>query len=181
MPGGRRREVAPAGEADVLCAPSLGGESVGMVLTEAFDPGPRWWPPTSRATATSRGTPGQRARAVGDAVALGDLRAAGLRSRQADANGTPLASAPTASRGERGAARSPRSTRCAERATGRTRSTQRGAARGLPPTEPGPRVGPQRLPSLSRKDPTAGRRRAARTARGCWWPPASMQAPALPS
>src|SRR5215213_4224941 len=36
---------------------------------------------------------------------------------------------------------------------------------GIAPADPGPRVGPQRLPSLEPKDPTAGRRRAARTAR----------------
>jgi phosphatidylinositol alpha-mannosyltransferase len=36
---------------------------------------------------------------------------------------------------------------------------------GLTPTEPGPRTRPQRLPSLEPKDPSAGRRRLARTAR----------------
>ncbi len=38
--------------ADVLCAPSLGGESFGMVLTEAFAAGTPSWPRTSPATAT---------------------------------------------------------------------------------------------------------------------------------
>ena len=45
------------------------------------------------------------------------------------------------------------------------RSTRVAQRAGFAPTEPGPRVGPQRLPSLEPKDPTAGRRRAARTAR----------------
>jgi phosphatidyl-myo-inositol alpha-mannosyltransferase len=36
---------------------------------------------------------------------------------------------------------------------------------GVMPTEPGPRVPPQRLPSLEPKEPSAGRRRAARAAR----------------
>jgi phosphatidyl-myo-inositol alpha-mannosyltransferase len=36
---------------------------------------------------------------------------------------------------------------------------------GAAPTEPGPRVGPQRLPSLEPKPPAAGRRRFARVAR----------------
>ena len=41
------------GEADLLCAPSLGGESFGMVLTEAFASGTPVLASGSRATARS--------------------------------------------------------------------------------------------------------------------------------
>ena len=156
------------GEADVLCAPSLGGESFGMVLTEAFASGT---PVVASDIAGYRDVARHNQDSVlvpmGDAVALGEtLRALAFdpdrRMRMADAAREranrfawpnvarevtevyeKALSAPQAER---------RSTRVAQRA-------------GFAPTEPGPRVGPQRLPSLEPKDPTAGRRRAARTAR----------------
>ena len=46
------RKRAALESADVLCAPSLGGESFGMVLTEAFAAGTPVMPRTSPATAT---------------------------------------------------------------------------------------------------------------------------------
>ena len=79
------------GEADLLCAPSLGGESFGMVLTEAFASGTPSWPPTSPATATwSRDGGDSVLVPVGDAVALGEaLRALAFdparRSQMAEA------------------------------------------------------------------------------------------------
>jgi phosphatidyl-myo-inositol alpha-mannosyltransferase len=156
------------GEADVLCAPSLGGESFGMVLTEAFASGT---PVVASDIAGYRDVARHNKDSVlvpvGDAVALGEtLRALAFdpdrRMRMAEAAREranrfawpnvarevtevyeEALSAPQAER---------RSTRVAQRA-------------GFAPTEPGPRVGTQRLPSLEPKDPTAGRRRAARTAR----------------
>jgi phosphatidyl-myo-inositol alpha-mannosyltransferase len=156
------------GDADVLCAPSLGGESFGMVLTEAFASGT---PVVASDIAGYRDVARHNKDSVlvpvGDAVALGEtLRALAFdpdrRMRMAEAAREranrfawpnvarevtevyeEALSAPQAER---------RSTRVAQRA-------------GFAPTEPGPRVGPQRLPSLEPKDPTAGRRRAARTAR----------------
>ena len=156
------------GEADVLCAPSLGGESFGMVLTEAFASGT---PVVASDIAGYRDVARHNQDSVlvpmGDAVALGEtlralafdpdrrMRMAEAARERADRFAWPnvarevtevyekALSAPQAER---------RSTRVAQRA-------------GFAPTEPGPRVGPQRLPSLEPKDPTAGRRRAARTAR----------------
>ena len=78
----------------------------------------------------------------------------------------PRASAPSASPGRTWPARSRRSTSrrssVPEADRRRTRVAQRA---GIAPAEPGPRVRPERLPSLEPKDPTAGRRRVARTAR----------------
>ena len=157
------------GEADLLCAPSLGGESFGMVLTEAFASGT---PVVASDIAGYRdvvrdGQDGMLV-PVGDAVALGEaLARAGVRPGAARRDGRRRARARRAlrlaerrprGRGRlRGGARRARAGRAAWR-----------ASRGAPawsPTEPGPRVGPRRLPSLEPNDPAAGRRRVARAAR----------------
>ena len=70
--------------ADVLCAPSLHGESFGMVLTEAFAAATPVSPPTSPATATScaTGVDGLLV-AAGDALALAEaLRRLALDPRR---------------------------------------------------------------------------------------------------
>jgi len=156
------------GEADLLCAPSLGGESFGMVLTEAFASGT---PVVASDIAGYRdvvrhGQDGILV-PVGDAVALGEAL-------------LELASDP-ARRSEMSAAALERAERFAwpnvaaeiesvyEEALavpepdGRlARAAQR---LGAVPAEPGPREGPKRLPSLEPKHPAAGRRRLARVAR----------------
>ena len=90
------------GEADLLCAPSLGGESFGMVLTEAFASGT---PVVASDIAGYRdvvrdGLDGVLV-PVGDAVELGEaLRDAGPRSRRGARRWPrPRASAPSASPG----------------------------------------------------------------------------------
>ena len=156
------------GEADLLCAPSLGGESFGMVLTEAFASGT---PVVASDIAGYRDVARHEQDSVlvpvGDAVALGEtLRALAFdpdrRMRMAEAAREHanrfawpnVAREVTEVYEEALAAPQPerRIARAAQRA-------------GIAPAEPGPRVGPQRLPSLEPKDPTSGRRRAARTAR----------------
>ncbi len=156
------------GEADLLCAPSLGGESFGMVLTEAFASGT---PVVASDIAGYRDVARHGKDSVlvpvGDAVALGEaLRALAFdparRSQMAEA---------ARERAERFAwpnvAREV--TEVYEQALevpqtdGRVARVAQRA--GITPAEPGPRVGPQRLPSPERKEPTAGRRRVARTAR----------------
>ena len=96
---------------------------------------------------------------VGDAVALGEtLRDAGLRPR-AGARAWPRqrASTPSASRGRTWRARSTEVYEEALAAPQPERRIARAAQRaGVAPAEPGPRVGPQRLPSLEPKDPAAG-------------------------
>src|SRR5829696_5362416 len=156
------------GQADLLCAPSLGGESFGMVLTEAF---------ASGAPVVASDIAGYRDVArhgedsvlvpVGDAVALGEtLRALALdpdrRVRMAEAAreragrfAWPNVAREVAEVYEE-ALSAPQPERRIVRAAQRA---------GVAPSERGPRVGPQPLPSLEPKDPTAGRRRAARTAR----------------
>ena len=157
------------GEADLLCAPSLGGESFGMVLTEAFASGT---PVVASDIAGYRDVARHGEDSVlvpvGDAVALGEtLRALAFDPDRRCGWPRPRASAPTASRGRTWHARSPRSTsealevpaaRAAYRARGaagrhrargaRVRAWARSASR-----------------HSSRRTPRPGRRRAARTAR----------------
>jgi phosphatidylinositol alpha-mannosyltransferase len=156
------------GEADLLCAPSLGGESFGMVLTEAFASGT---PVIASDIAGYRevvrnGRDGVLV-PVGDAVALGETL-------------LELASDP-ARRSEMSEAAFERAERFSWPQVAREVESVYEEALGVPepegrvaraaqrlgavPSEPGPRVGPQRLPSLEPKHPAAGRRRLARTAR----------------
>ncbi len=156
------------GEADLLCAPSLGGESFGMVLTEAFASGT---PAVASDIAGYRdvvrdGVDGMLVPA-GDPVELGEA----LRA---------LASDP-ARRERMGNAARERAERFAwprvasevsevyEQAVAVPR-TETGMARvalraGLRPAEPGPRTRPERLASLEPEDPSRGRRTAVRLAR----------------
>jgi phosphatidyl-myo-inositol alpha-mannosyltransferase len=156
------------GEADLLCAPSLGGESFGMVLTEAFASGT---PVVASDIAGYRdvvrdGHDGVLV-PVGDAVALGEtlLELASDPARRSEMSEAAL------ERAERFAwpnvAREVESVYEEALSVPEPDSRVARAARrlGAVPTEPGPRVGPKRLPSLEPKHPAAGRRRVARAAR----------------
>jgi len=156
------------GQADLLCAPSLGGESFGMVLTEAFASGtPVVASDIAGYRDVARDGKDSVLVPVGDAVALGEA----LRSLAFDpARRAGMAEA-ARERAERFAW--PNVAREVEEVYEEALSVPRPEGRvvrvaqrlGVAPAEPGPRVGPQRLPSLEPKDPAAGRRRAARTAR----------------
>jgi phosphatidylinositol alpha-mannosyltransferase len=156
------------GEADLLCAPSLGGESFGMVLTEAFASGT---PVVASDIAGYRdvvrdGRDGVLV-PVGDAVALGEtlLKLASDPARRSEMAGAAR------ERAERFAW--PNVAREIESVYEEALSVPEPDGRlaklarrtGATPTEPGPRVGPKRLPSLEPKLPAAGRRRFARAAR----------------
>jgi phosphatidyl-myo-inositol alpha-mannosyltransferase len=156
------------GEADLLCAPSLGGESFGMVLTEAFASGT---PVVASDIAGYRevvrdGRDGVLVPA-GDAVALGET----LRTLALEPNRRAAMGRSARERAERFAwpqiAREV--TEVYERALAQPAPASRGARvavrLGVAPAEPGPRVAPRRLPSLEPKEAPAGRRRAARVAR----------------
>jgi phosphatidyl-myo-inositol alpha-mannosyltransferase len=156
------------GRADLLCAPSLGGESFGMVLTEAFASGT---PVVASNIAGYRdvvrnGRDGVLVPA-GDPVELGEaLRALaldpGLRMRMASS---------ARERAERFAW--PHVTRevteVYEEALSQPEPegrTARLATRvGVRPASAGPRVRPRRLRSIEPSDIPTGRRRAARLAR----------------
>ncbi len=156
------------GEADLLCAPSLGGESFGMVLTEAFASGT---PVVASDIAGYRDVARNGEDAVlvpvGDAVALGEA----MRSLAADPGRRAEMAAAARERAERFAW--PNVTREVEAVyeealsvpepTGRAARVARRT--GVAATEPGPRVGPRRVPSIEPDDPGAGRRRVARGAR----------------
>jgi phosphatidyl-myo-inositol alpha-mannosyltransferase len=156
------------GEADLLCAPSLGGESFGMVLTEAFASGT---PVVASNIAGYRDVVEHERDGllvpVGDAVELGEA----MRTLALDPARRARMAASARQRAERFAW--PRvacevSEVYAQALEAPPPESRRGrlAQRiGVVPTEPGPRVPPQRLPSLEPKEPSAGRRRAARTAR----------------
>jgi phosphatidylinositol alpha-mannosyltransferase len=156
------------GQADVLCAPSLGGESFGMVLTEAFASGT---PVVASDIAGYRevmrdGRDGMFV-PVGDAQALGEA----LRALAFDPDRRAQMATEARERAERFAW--PNVAREVEEVYEHAlsvpepdRRARRLAQRaGFSPTEPGPRVGPERLPSLEPKDPARGRRRIVRGAR----------------
>ena len=156
------------GEADILCAPSLGGESFGMVLTEAFASGT---PVVASDIAGYRevvrnGRDGVLV-PVGDAVALGET----LLELESDPERRTQMSKAALERAERFAwpnvAREVESVY--EDALGVPapdgRVTRVAQRIGAVPTEPGPRLGPQRLPSLEPKHPAARGRTVVRTAR----------------
>jgi len=156
------------GQADLLCAPSLGGESFGMVLTEAFASGtPVVASDIAGYRDVARDGKDSVLVPVGDAVALGEA----LRSLAFDP--ARRAAMAEAARERAGRFAWPNVAREVEEVYEEALSVPRPEGRvvrvaqrlGVAPAEPGPRVGPQRLPSLEPKDPAAGRRRAARTAR----------------
>ncbi len=156
------------GEADVLCAPSLGGESFGMVLTEAF---------ASSTPAVASEIAGYRdvlrhgrdglLVPAGNAVELGEALHAlafdperrlqmGREARQrAERYSWPRVASEVTEVYEEALA-------VPEPATRAGRVARRV---GVVPTEPGPPVPPRRLPSLEPKEATSTRRRRARTLR----------------
>ena len=156
------------GEADLLCAPSLGGESFGMVLTEAFASGT---PVVASAIAgySDVVTDGQDGLLVpvGDAVELGEslrslaldparrMRMAANARRSAERFAWPQVAAEVSEVYEQ-ALEAPAPASRREHVARRV---------GVQPTEPGPRVPPRRLPSLDPTVPAAGRKRAAKVAR----------------
>jgi phosphatidylinositol alpha-mannosyltransferase len=156
------------GAADLLCAPSLGGESFGMVLTEAFASGT---PVVASKIAGYRDVVRDRQDGLlvppGDAVELGES----LRDLALDPERRARMARSARERAERFAwpqvAREV--TEIYEEALAQPRPEGR-AARvavkvGARPTEPGPRNKPQRLPSLESTDAPRGRSRAGRTLR----------------
>jgi phosphatidyl-myo-inositol alpha-mannosyltransferase len=156
------------GEADILCAPSLGGESFGMVLTEAFASGT---PVVASDIAGYRdvvrnGKDGVLV-PVGDAVALGEtlLELASDPKRRAEMGAAALESAerfawPNVAKEIEAVYEEALG---APEPDGRVaRAAQR---LGAVPTEPGPRVGPQRLPSLEPKPDAHRGRKVAHAAR----------------
>jgi phosphatidyl-myo-inositol alpha-mannosyltransferase len=156
------------GQADLLCAPSLGRESFGMVLTEAFASGtPVVASDIAGYRDVARDGEDSVLVPVGDAVALGEA----LRTLAFDPARRSAMAEAARERAERFAW--PNVAREVAEVYEEALSVPQPEARaarvaqrlGVAPTEPGPRVGPQRLPSLEPKDPAAGRRRVARTAR----------------
>jgi phosphatidylinositol alpha-mannosyltransferase len=148
------------GEADVLCAPSLGGESFGMVLTEAFASGT---PVVASDIAGYRdvvrdGADGLLVPAAG-AVELGEA----LRGLALDPSRRARMAAAARERAERFAW--PRVTRevtaVYEEALAQPRPEGQGARAatraGLRPAAAGPRERPRRLPSLEPRSRRGGR------------------------
>ena len=156
------------GAADLLCAPSLGGESFGMVLTEAFASGT---PVVASKIAGYRNVVRDRQDGLlvpaGDAVQLGEA----MRDLALDPDRRGRMSRSARERAERFAwpqvAREV--TEVYEEALAQPQPEGRAArfavAVGAKPAEPGPRVPPRRLPSLEAGDSTRDRPRAVRNLR----------------
>ena len=155
-------------EADLLCAPSLGGESFGMVLTEAFASGT---PAVCSDIAGYRDVVRDGLDAVlvqpGDPTALGEaLHALALDPRRREAMRThareraerfawPQVAGEVVSAYEEAVA-VPAPASPAQRVAVRT---------GLRSADLGPRAPARRVPSLEPDDPGAGRRKAFRAVR----------------
>jgi phosphatidyl-myo-inositol alpha-mannosyltransferase len=157
------------GEADLLCAPSLGGESFGMVLTEAFASST---PVVASNIAGYRDVVRNRLDGLlvpgGDAVELGET----LRDLALDPRRRQCMARSARERAERFAW--PQVARevteiyeeALERPRPEGRAARVAARAGIRPAVPGARIPPARLPSLEPKEslPT-GPRRLARVAR----------------
>jgi phosphatidyl-myo-inositol alpha-mannosyltransferase len=157
------------GEADVLCAPSLGGESFGMVLTEAFASST---PVVASNIAGYRDVVRNRLDGLlvpaGDAVELGET----LRDLALDPRRRECMARSARERAERFAW--PQVARevteiyeeALERPQPEGRAAKVVARAGFRPAAPGARIPPARLPSLEPKDTQpAGPRRLATIAR----------------
>src|SRR4051812_40244787 len=156
------------GRADLLVAPSLGGESFGMVLTEAF---------ASSTPVVASNIAGYRDvvrdGVDGELVPMGDAAALGERLRSLALDPERRARMAAAARESAERFAWPRvASEVAEvyeeavavpQLEGRA---ARAAVRiGLVPAEPGERVPPRKLPSLEPEAPGDGRRKAAHTLR----------------
>jgi phosphatidylinositol alpha-mannosyltransferase len=156
------------GEADLLCAPSLGGESFGMVLTEAFASST---PVVASRIAGYRDVVRSRQDGLlvppGDAVELGEA----LRDLALDPERRQRMARSARERAERFSWTqvTREVTEVYEDAIAQpkpaTRTARLATNVGLRPAEPGPRLRPRRLPSLDQREIPSGRRRAARLAR----------------
>jgi phosphatidylinositol alpha-mannosyltransferase len=157
------------GEADLLCAPSLGGESFGMVLTEAFASGT---PVVASRIAGYRDVVRDRQDGLlvppGDAVELGEA----LRDLALDPDRRACMARCARERAQRFSWTQVATevTEVYEEAIVQPRPATRRARLatnvGFRPAEPGPRVRPRRLPSLEpRESAPSGRRRTARLLR----------------
>jgi phosphatidylinositol alpha-mannosyltransferase len=156
------------GAADLLCAPSLGGESFGMVLTEAFASST---PVVASRIAGYRNVVRSRQDGLlvppGDAVELGEA----LRDLALDPERRQRMASSARERAERFAW--PQVTgevaEVYEEALAQPQPERRAArvasAVGARPAESGPRLRPRRLATLEPKDSPGGRGRAARLAR----------------
>ena len=157
------------GEADLLCAPSVGGESFGMVLTEAFASST---PVVASNIAGYRDVVRNRLDGLlvpaGDAVELGET----LRDLALDPRRRECMARSARERAERFAW--PQVTRevteiykeALERPQPEGRAARVAARAGIRPAGPGASIRPTRLPSLEPKESTpAGPRRFARIAR----------------
>jgi phosphatidylinositol alpha-mannosyltransferase len=156
------------GKADLLCAPSLGGESFGMVLTEAFASST---PVVASRIAGYRDVVRDRQDGLlvppGDAVELGEA----LRDLALDPERRQCMARSARERAQRFAWPQIASevVEVYEEALAQpqpeSRAARAAAALGARPAEPGPRTRPRRLPSLEPKEAPGSRRRAARLAR----------------
>jgi phosphatidylinositol alpha-mannosyltransferase len=156
------------GRADLLCAPSLGGESFGMVLTEAFASST---PVVASRIAGYRDVVRDRQDGLlvpaGDAVELGEA----LRDLALDPERRRCMARSARERADRFAWPQVTSevVEVYEEALAQPqpdgRRARAAAALGVRPAEAGPRQRPRRLPSLEPKEAPSSRRRAARLAR----------------